>query len=57
MNDAAFFDYLERKKSGEDYTALRADMQRQGYDDAVINAAIREIDDEILKNAQSKASK
>lgn len=55
MDDSTFFEYLDRKKNGEDYTSIREDMETRGFSEQQISAAIREIDAEILNNLENRS--
>lgn len=54
MDDAQFYDYVERKRRGEDFSSIRQSMQEEGVPQDQIDRLIREIDEEIQLSVPSK---
>lgn len=54
MKDALFYEYLNRKKNGEDYSSIRKELENNGYTNTEISQIIKEIDEELLLSFPKK---
>ncbi|GAB5417875.1 MAG: hypothetical protein Crog4KO_23770 [Crocinitomicaceae bacterium] len=57
MDDTRFYSYLERKRNGEDFSTIRAELKSEGYSESEISKVIKEIDEELLLSPKFQRKK
>ncbi len=57
MEDNVFYSYLERKRKGEDFSTIRAELKNEGYSEDEISKVIKEIDEELLLSPKFQKKK